>query len=184
MAMVCAVVAVLPESTAKFAQHQHCRVAPLRPHFLGKGCQAAAQFLKPAGQLAGGASLGHMGVPAADINKTQVVAAFHQPGNAPGLQFETPGADGVAAGGVHFGGHFAHHLVADCKAGLDIAGQPRALVHGADDAALARVHSWFADSAERRVGHFHIALQNQWQAVCKGHGVAVAQAGGQAIKKT
>ena len=74
-----------------------------RPDLVGEQRQAAAQFADAVGEIALGAALVDMGVPAADVDEAQIELVAHQPADAPGRQLEALGADRVAVGGLHLG---------------------------------------------------------------------------------
>ncbi|MGC4061332.1 MAG: hypothetical protein QM749_11010 [Aquabacterium sp.] len=59
------------------------------------------QLIETAGEIARGAALPDMRVPAAHVHEADVVALGHQPGDAPRLQLEALGRDGLPAGRFH-----------------------------------------------------------------------------------
>jgi hypothetical protein len=160
-------------------------VLPVRPHLLREAGQAASQLVEPVGEVAGGVALADVGVPAADVDKADVVALLHHLGDAARFQLEALGGDGVAAGGIHFAGQVFHHILAHGEAFAHRLRQRRALVHGGDHFRLARVDARLADVAQRGVGHLQAALHDQRQLVGEGDraGAVGVERGGQAVEE-
>jgi len=75
----------------------------------------------------------------------------------------------------------AHHLVAHGKALAHRAREFRALVHRADDVALACIHAGPVDAAQRGVRHLDLALHHQRHPVGEGHGGGAPERAGQPV---
>ena len=136
--------------------------------------QALAQIAKAVGQVAGGAALVDMGVPAAHIDKADIKLVAHQMGHALGHQTKAFGADGITSRFFHFFLNAALHGALNRKAFTHRGIQRRALIHGADDLVASLIHTAFAHRSQRHIGHLCIAAHAQRQLRGKRHGRDIA----------
>src|SRR6185295_7503815 len=122
VAVVGAAVAVLAPGAAELADHHDDGVAPRAAHRLRECAQAVAELLAARRQLAGGAALGDVRVPAADVDEADAVFTLHEPRDALRLRLERARRRGVAARRHHLVAELAHHVVARGEAFADRRG--------------------------------------------------------------
>src|SRR6202043_1717419 len=94
--------------------HHHHGVLPgFGANLFGEARERAAELADPAGEVALRSALGHMGVPAADVDEAEDETVAHPAPDAPCRQLEAPGGDGATVGRGHF------HRLVDVVANLE-----------------------------------------------------------------
>src|SRR5258708_18155494 len=130
VAVIGAAVAVLPKGAAKFGDHDHHRIAPSRSsNLFRKTCKRTSEFAEAVGEISRRRPLIDMGVPAADIDKTEVELLAHQAADTPRRQLEAARRNRAAIGRGHL---FGYRFV-------DIVPNPESLRNRSSNIA-SRVH--------------------------------------------
>src|ERR1039457_3664676 len=125
-----------------------------------------------------------MGIPAADIGKTNRVFVFHELRNSARFEFKSLCGNRIAVGRIYLAGHFSHHVVPDDESFNYLLRQRRAFVHRCNDIALTGINCRLANRSQRGVWHLHAALQYQRQLVSKGNGTGAVERGSESVKET
>src|SRR6516165_7842132 len=89
VAVVGAVVTVFPESPPELGDHDDHRIAPaLRTDLFRETDERTAKFTETVGEIAVGGALVDVGIPATDIDKTQIELLAHEAADPPRRQLE------------------------------------------------------------------------------------------------
>src|SRR3978361_2226170 len=105
MTMIGAAISVFTERSAEFRKHNPSRVTPSRTNFFRKTSKALAQFAEAIREIATVGPLVHVSIPAADIDKSEIVLLPHEAANTACGEFEPLRRNSAAAR--------IHHVLGD-----------------------------------------------------------------------